>query len=213
MLIGEDERDEEAGRHASQPSSGVLIGSSAPPSPSRQAVPPPSPVDGGGPASNSRRALPWVAGVGALVVIAALAAGLILSLLRVSDLNTVNSARSSALAAAKTYTIEVASYDYRHLTRNFGVVEAHSTASFKGTWSQSSQALIPVLTKYHATSVAQVVAAGVESASTNRVVVVLFVNQTVTNDTQRQATTDQSRLEMTLVHEHGHWLIDKLTLL
>jgi hypothetical protein len=48
-----------------------------------------------------------------------------------------------------------------------------------------------------------------------RAVALVFLNQTVTNTTQRkgQPTTTQSRVEVTLVHQHGRWLIDQVSLL
>jgi Mce-associated membrane protein len=132
---------------------------------------------------------------------------------QVSSSNALQTARTSALATAQTYSIELASYDYRHLAEDFGFVLSHSTPSFRKSFSQSSDALEPTLAKYHATASAKVVAEGLVSASTTQAVVLVFLDQTVTNSTQKAPTTDRSQLEITLVSTAGTWLINQVTLL
>ena len=148
---------------------------------------------------------------------ALLAALVLLSISRMAlgDKNALNSARTSALAASRSYSAELASYDYHHLDQDFGKVVADSTPAFKQTFSQSSAALKTILTRYNATATANVIAAGVVTASTSRAVVLVFLNQTVTNTTQKsgQPSTTQSRVEITLLHQHGRWLIDQVSLL
>jgi len=151
--------------------------------------------------------------VGAGVVAAGLAVALILSLLSLGNDNALNTARSQALAAARTYSVELAGYDYRHLDRDFSVVVSHSTPSFRRSFTQASNALKKTLTQYHAAADATVVSAGVVSASPTRAVVLVFLTQKITNSTQKQTTTDRSQVEITLVDSGGTWLIDQVTLL
>lgn len=125
----------------------------------------------------------------------------------------LDSARTSAVTAATTYATELAGYDYRHLDQDFGVVLAHSTPSFRQSFSQSSDALKATLLKFHATAKAKVVAAGLVSATTSKAVVLVLVDQTVSNSTQKAPTTDRSQVEITLVPGGGGWLIDQVTLL
>ena len=156
------------------------------------------------------RGRPVVAGV----VIVALAAALIVTDLKLRHQEAIGSARTAALAAGDTYSVELASYDYRHLDQDFGVVRAHSSPTFQASFSQSSSALASVLVKYHATATASVVSSGVVSAGTSRAVVLVFLEQTVTNSTQKSGPQKtQSRVQMTLIHSHGHWLIDQVKLL
>lgn len=185
-----------------------------------------SPATGAEPASEAaedassvgakRRRLPamnlWSA-VAALVI-AALAAGLIVSLLDIGQKNSADSARTSALKAASSYAVEIGSYNYRHLQQDFNLVKSHSTPSFRTSFSQSSSALSSILSKYHATAAGTVAAAGVVSASPTQAVVIVFLNQKVTNTAKAGgASTDHLRLEMTLDNSNGHWLIDKVKLL
>jgi len=150
--------------------------------------------------------------VAALLVVSVL---LVLSRMSVSHQSALNGARASALAAAKADSVELASYDYHHLDQDFGKVLADSTPAFKQSFSQSSGALKTILARYNATAQANVVAAGLVSASTGRAVALVFLNQTVTNTTQKkgQPSTTQSRVEITLLHQHGRWLIDQVSLL
>ncbi len=148
------------------------------------------------------------------LVVAVLSAGVIVSQWQLSDQRDLASARDSATAAARAYAVNVASYDYRHLARDFAVVEQESTPAFRRTFIQSSASLAKVLGQYKATAKGSVVASGVTSATTSRAVVVLFVNQTVTNTAQTGGSTpDNSRIQMTLVRPGSKWLISDLKLL
>jgi Mce-associated membrane protein len=180
-----------------------------------------SAIEGAAPAGNAEEpGRPRRVVVALGIVAVALAVALLLALLQVSDRNALvsnqnalDSARTADLAAASTYSVDLAAYDYRHLDQDFGVVLAHSTPSFKRTFTQSSDTLKATLVKYHATAHANVVAAGVVSATTSRAVVLVFLDQTVTNSTQKQPTTDRSQVEITLVLSGRTWLIDQVTLL
>jgi Mce-associated membrane protein len=139
---------------------------------------------------------------------------LILSQLSLSRNDSLNSARKSALAAAKSYSVDLASYNYQHLDQDFGKVLAESTPTFGRSFSQSSDALKSVLTRYNASAQATVIAAGLVSASTSRAVALVFLNQTVNNTIRKgRPTTDMSRVEITLLHSGGRWLINQVSLL
>jgi Mce-associated membrane protein len=157
---------------------------------------------------------PWVVPIVAGAVIVALAVGLVLTGLRLRQADTTSSARTSAVAAAAAYAVDLSSYDYRHLSHDFGIVTAHSTPSFARTFIQQSDALKPVLTKYKATAKATVGAVGLTSGSASRAVVLVLVSQTVSNSVQKKGpTTDRSQVSLTLVRQHGHWLIENAQLL
>jgi Mce-associated membrane protein len=127
--------------------------------------------------------------------------------------NALASSRTSALSASRTYAVELASYNYRDLNRDFSTVSANSTPSFRRTFTESSDALKSTLSQYKATAVANVVSAGVVSASTSRAVVLVFLDQNIANSTQTKPTADRSQVEITLVRSGGRWLIDQVTLL
>ena len=147
------------------------------------------------------------------IFVVALSVALAISLLALGNQDAVGSSRTSALAAARTDAVQLASYNYRELGRDFGVVVAKSTPSFRRRFTESSDALKTTLTKYKATAKASVVSAGLVSASTSRAVVLVFLNQKIANSQQAKPTTDRSQVEITLVSSGGRWLIDQVTLL
>lgn len=147
-----------------------------------------------------------------LVVIVGLAVALAVSQVQLSDQSSLNADRTSAVAAAKAYSSDVATYSYLHLRRDFGRVESESTASFRRTFIQSSRSLRKVLVQYKAVATAKVLRVGVESISSSNAVVLLFVNQSVKN-TAQGVSTDTNRIEVTLVRSGNRWLLQNLKLL
>jgi len=138
---------------------------------------------------------------------------LTLTQLSLNSENSLNSARTSALAFAKSYAVDLASYNYKHLDQDFGKVLVESTPTFKQNFTQSSEALKTAIVKYDASATANVVGAGLVSATTSRAVVLVFLNQTVDNTLQKNKPTTESRVEITLLRSSGRWLIDQVTLL
>lgn len=147
------------------------------------------------------------------VTIGALVVALILSLLALGNQSALASARTSALAVARTDAVQLASYDYRHLDRDFAIVAGNTTSSFRRSFTQSSDALKSTLLKFKATATASVVSAGLVSASTSKAVALVLLDQRIANSTQKAPTTDRSQVEITLVSSGGRWLIDQVTLL
>jgi Mce-associated membrane protein len=174
-------------------------------------VPEPPTVVSAAPAWRRRSGL--VLAAVAVVVIVGLAVALTLTSVRLHRADS-NNTYSSALSAGRLYATDLASYDYRHLDQDFGLVTSHSSAAFAKTFTKSSNALRPILTKYRATAKATVVAAGVTSASSSRAVVLVLLKQTVTNTVVKKGpTTEDTRVSITLVRGHGQWIIEQVTLL
>lgn len=165
------------------------------------------------PATPSSQPFKVMAIIGVLVIVL-LAGGLVFSLLRISNLDSKNSLRGSALKAAATYGVYLSSYDYRNLTSPtspWSEVESHATAKFKSDFEKTSATLESVLTTYQATATGKVVATGLSSVSSSRAVALLFIDQTVTNKAERPPTsTTPLRVELTMLRQHGKWLIDGL---
>ena len=124
---------------------------------------------------------------GGCLLVAALTVALILSLLALTNQDAQAGARTSALTAARTYAVQLASYDYRNLDRNFAIVAGESTPSFRRSFTESSDALKATLAKYKATAGATVVSAGLVSSGTSQAVALVFLTQKIANATQTQA--------------------------
>lgn len=148
-----------------------------------------------------------------IVVIAILAGALAFTLLHF-DGNDNSSLRSSALAAAKTYGVELSSYDYKNLNgpgSPWQQVEANATPKFRKNFASTSAALAKLLNQYKATATGQVIDTGVETVTGSKAVILLFIDQAVTNTVQKpNSVTQPLRVRLTMLRQNGKWLIDNL---
>jgi Mce-associated membrane protein len=200
----------------------VAAAAPAPPTPPTAAAAdnPPTPPAAAGPyvAPSARAgwvATPAVAAVTVLAVLAAAAVALAaLVTSHVSSVNAVDRTRGDVVGAATSGVATVLSYDYRHLDADFTKAQRLLTRRFRKQYDDTTaKGVRPLATKYKAISSADVSAAGVVEAGRDRAVVLVFVNQTVTNSQLTAPRLDRSRIDVTLVRSNGRWLIDKLTTL
>ncbi|TLS43836.1 hypothetical protein FE633_23915 [Streptomyces montanus] len=124
-------------------------------------------------------------------------------------------ARGEALAAARKAAPVVLSYDHRHLDRDFAAARAHLTGDFRDEYRKTTKTVVgPTARKYQGVVKATVVepadgapAASVVSASPDKAVVLLFVNQ-VTRSTQVSGPrVDLNRVRMTLTRTSEGWKV------
>ncbi|MGW1023660.1 hypothetical protein ACWD4J_08050 [Streptomyces sp. NPDC002577] len=125
-------------------------------------------------------------------------------------------ARGQALAAAREAAPVVLSYDYRHLDRDFAAARKHLTGAFRDQYEKTTRTVVgPTAKKYKGIVKATVVkpagggdpAASVVSASPDKAVVLLFVNQ-VTQSTQVSGSrVDLNRVRMTLTRTSDGWKV------
>lgn len=122
----------------------------------------------------------------------------------------VDSARDSAVKAAKEFAVDFGSYDYRHLETDFREVASRMTPDFARSYLDSSGRLEPTFEQYKTQVTAQIQAYGVTSVSTSRATVVIFLDQTVRTSQSSTPRIDRNRLELHLVHQDGKWLVTEL---
>ncbi|WP_031170321.1 hypothetical protein [Streptomyces durhamensis] len=125
-------------------------------------------------------------------------------------------ARAEALMAARKAAPVVLSYDYRHLDRDFARARDRLTGHFRDEYRKTTTRVVgPTARKYHAVVKATVAepasggspAASVVSASADKAVVLLFVNQ-VTESTQVSGSRlDLNRVRMTMTHASAGWKV------
>lgn len=135
------------------------------------------------------------------------------------DARRTETARTEALAAARRAAPVVLSYDYRHLDRDFARARAHLSGDFRAEYAKTTKTVVaPTAEKYHGVVKATVAApasggspaASVVSASPEKVVVLLFVNQ-VTESTQVSgARVDLNRVRMTMTRTESGWRVSAL---
>ena len=122
--------------------------------------------------------------------------------------NALEQHRRDALTAARSSSRLVFSYDYRHLAKDFAAAQAVTTGAFRKEYAATTGKLVSdVAPRYQAVVVADVSNAAIESATADRAVVLVFVNQQSTSTVTKAAKLTQSRLEMTLVRIGGNWLV------
>ncbi|MFF2507111.1 hypothetical protein ACFVTY_27610 [Streptomyces sp. NPDC058067] len=125
-------------------------------------------------------------------------------------------ARGQALTAARQAAPVILSYDYRHLDRDFSAARAQLTGHFRDQYGRTTATVVgPTARKYHGVVRATVArptgggspAASVVSASADRAVILLFVNQVTTSTQVQGSRVDLNRVRMTLTRTAGGWKV------
>jgi Mce-associated membrane protein len=117
-------------------------------------------------------------------------------------------ARQAAIAYARTLT----SIDSNNVDENFKQVLDGATGEFKDMYTRSSVQLRQLLIDNKATAHSTVVDSAIQSKSKNRVVVLLMVDQTVTNIDHPDPRVDRSRMKITMDKVDGRWFASKVEL-
>ncbi|MFJ8633721.1 hypothetical protein [Streptomyces sp. NPDC093568] len=158
-----------------------------------------------------RRLLTLVLGI---LLLAALVATAVLGW-QYRDGHRTESARTQALTAAQKAAPVILSYDYRHLDKDFASARTHLTGGFRAEYGKTTKAVVgPTAKKYRGIVKATITApatetpaASVVSASPDKVVVLLFINQ-VTESTQVSgARVDLNRVRMTMTDTDEGWKV------
>lgn len=126
-------------------------------------------------------------------------------------------ASTAALAAAQKAAPAILSYDYRHLDRDFAAARSHLTGPFLDQYGKTTSTVVaPTAEKYSGVVQATVAkppggdaspAASVVSASPDKVVVLLFMNQITTSTQVSTPRLDLNRVRMTLVRGPQGWKV------
>jgi Mce-associated membrane protein len=181
-----------------------------------QAEAPPREEDEPGPSTATRRG-PWrrrLNAVPCVLLAAGLAAVGVLGWRYREDVRA-EQARIQAVTAARQAAPVVLSYDYRHLDRDFAAARARLTGHFRDTYRKTTTTVVgPTARKYHGVVKATVAqptggspAASVVSASANRAVILLFVNQVTTSTQVSGSRVDLNRVRMTLTRTADGWKV------
>jgi len=171
------------------------------------AVEQPPAVERSGPGQRPARRGGLVLVVAAALVVALVAtAGLLVARARGDE--RVEEARTAALAAGERHAVTLLSYDHRHLDRDFARAEAVLTGSFADDYAQTTEKVVrPTAEQVKAVVTAEVVSSSVVRAAQNRVVLLLFVDQTTTSTRLDGPKVDLNRVRMTLTRTGGQWLV------
>ncbi|BBX30110.1 Mce protein [Mycolicibacterium alvei] len=168
------------------------------------------PPDHDGPTVGRRRRprMRWVAGI----AMAALVAGAGYEGWLLYQQHDRNVAAQQALEAARNYAVTLTSIDTNAIDENFASVLDGATGEFKAMYAQSSGQLRQLLIDNEATAHGTVIDAAVRSTDDDRVEVLLFVDQSVSNLVVPEPRIDRSRIRMTMQKVGGEWLASKVEL-
>ncbi|BAX93139.1 hypothetical protein MSG_02998 [Mycobacterium shigaense] len=125
----------------------------------------------------------------------------------------VEAAGRQAQQAAIAYAQVLTSIDSNKVDENFRQVLDGATGEFKDMYTQSSVQLRQLLIDNKASAHGVVVDSAIQSAATNKVVVLVFIDQTVANSTAPDPRIDRSRIKMTMEKVDGRWRASKVQLL
>ncbi|MEV0170130.1 hypothetical protein AB0I00_03225 [Streptomyces sp. NPDC050803] len=173
-----------------------------PPEPSPEAYEEPAPQGRGA----SRRRTLLTAALCALLVTGLVAAGVLGW--QYGQARQAQNARGEAMAAARKAAPVVLSYDHRHLERDFARARALLTGKFRDEYRRTTTGVVgPTAKKYRGVVRATVATASVVSASPDRVVVLLFVNQATESTQVSGSRLDLNRVRMTMADTSEGWKV------
>jgi Mce-associated membrane protein len=121
-------------------------------------------------------------------------------------------AAQQALDAAKNYAVTLTTTDPQAIDQNFTDILNGATGNFKDTYAKASSRLRKALIDNKVATQGTVVDAAIKSASKNNVVVLLFVEQSVTNADAPDPRTDLTAVTITMEKVGDRWLASEVVL-
>ncbi|MBA0046511.1 hypothetical protein [Mycobacteroides sp. LB1] len=161
------------------------------------------------PGGFQRRHLTWTA---AAVAVIAIAAGTAVVGRLYEEQRIEERSSSEALIAAQEFAGVLTNVDSAKLDDNYNKTMDGSTGKFKDMYGKSSAQLRQILVENKASSRGVVVDSAVKSATPNKVEVLLFIDQAVSNVAVPDARMDRSRVQMTMEKIDGRWLASDVEL-
>jgi len=131
---------------------------------------------------------------------------------RLHQLDARASAGQAALAAAKDYAITLTTLDTADIDGNYARALDGATGQFKDAYSLGAKQLRQILIDNKATGRGIVLDAAVKAATTTRVEVLLFVDQSITNAVRSEPRIDRNRIQMTMELVDHRWLASQVDL-
>lgn len=124
----------------------------------------------------------------------------------------VADAGEQARQAATEYAQTLTSIDSEKVDENFDAVLDGATGEFKDMYSQSSSQLRQLLIDNKASAHGVVLESAIQSATKDKAVILLFVDQSVSNTNVPDPRIDRSRIKMTMEYVDGRWRASKVEL-
>ena len=123
---------------------------------------------------------------------------------------TSSQARDAGMQAAAQLTQKVLSYDWKTLDADIKAAEAVSAPSFRSEYAKTMGDVKAQTVKNQVKLTAEAAATSIVSATKNKVVALVFVNQVTTARGTTNQRVDSSRVLVTLTRGDGDWRVSKL---
>ncbi|GGM76193.1 hypothetical protein GCM10010106_23370 [Thermopolyspora flexuosa] len=156
-------------------------------------------------------ALPAIAAAG-------LAVAVTLSYLELRDLRRTEAAAAEALAKARSYAAVMLSYDHRSVEQDLARAAGHATERLAARYRRLAETLVPEAKREQAVQQVHVTGAAVESATPERVRVLMLINRTTSKlppgAKSRRSEVVLGRVRFVMVKGgDGAWRVDELSTL
>ncbi|MUM18709.1 hypothetical protein BI330_01710 [Mycobacterium sp. CBMA 623] len=115
--------------------------------------------------------------------------------------------------AAKAFAGLMINLDYVDFDRNVAATLENSTGEFKDTYAKSTDQLRRTIVDNKAKAHGIVVDSAIASESANKVTVLLFIDQSVSNTAVPDGRMDRSRVSITMEKVGDRWLASKVEIL
>lgn len=132
---------------------------------------------------------------------------------RLHQVDARAAAGQAALAAAKEYALVLTTLDTADIDGNYARALDGATGQFKDAYSLGAKQLRQILIDNKASGKGIVVDAALKSVTTNRVEVLLFVDQSITNAVRSEPRLDRNRIQMTMERIDNRWLASSVDLI
>lgn len=119
-------------------------------------------------------------------------------------------ARTSAMAEAESSVVDLMSYNYRTIDDHVSETAGLLTGDFKDSYARLMRTVAPKAKGAQVSVQTSVLNDSVVSSSPDQVVLLMFVNQQSESTADPDAQLGGSRLQVTLRHEQGKWLISQV---
>jgi hypothetical protein len=123
---------------------------------------------------------------------------------------TSTEARDEGMAAAGELTSKVLSYDWKTLDKDSKASQAVLAPSFRSEYEKTMSEVRAEAVKNQVKLEAEAAATSIVSATQDKVVALVFVNQVTTAKGSPNRRVDSSRVLVTLTRNGGDWRISKL---
>lgn len=131
---------------------------------------------------------------------------------RVEQASEVDSARQSAIEAARTRLPQLLSYDFHTLDRDLSGARAGTTGAFRDQFAElTTKVVAPAAQQQQIVTKTTVAGTSVVSADADRVVLLVFLDQVTQTKADPSSRIDGARVRATLQRQDGQWLVSALT--